>query len=145
MVTLTFRGCVVRLISPLYMETVFPDGAKAPAFFVRDADAYATARAFGYGDDVLRMHREHDIVHTFLAEVHGLPHSPVLRRVAGGSDVPPDARASEEGLVLSFQRYLNTGQADLLLTDLHPDLPALADRFRALVRPIHTACAEWNE
>ena len=129
---LRFTGCTVRMLHDRYMETVYPDGGIVPALFVEDVQARETAAAHGYGTDVVQMHKDHDVAHTFLAEVCGQPYSKVLRHVAGGLTVPDDERTAEEGLVLAFQRYVQTGAADPLLAILPGELSELAARFRAL-------------
>ena len=105
-----FARCVFRVWSPDYCETVFPDGAIAPALFAYTPHMSATALALGYGSHVRRMHQHHDLAHTFLAEARGLPFSPVLRHAAHGTHVPDHQRAEEEALVMAFQAFLNDGR-----------------------------------
>lgn len=110
----------VRVWRPDYLETVWPDGRVCPALFVDDAQARAHAAEWGYGDDVQRMHLEHELTHTLLAQANGLPWSPVLYHVAGGPHVPTPTRAEEEGRVVAVQRISN-------------QLAAIVQRYREAV------------
>lgn len=130
-----FQHCQVYVYGDDYLETVFEDGCLCPALFQYDDGSKALAAQLGYGDNVRAMHRHHDLAHTFLAEAQGHPYSHVLRRVANGPDVPPEERAAEEGLVLAFQRYLNTGESDPILQKL-PNVDALVEQFRAKLRGV---------
>jgi hypothetical protein len=61
------------------------------------------------------MCREHEVLHTWLCELFGLPYSPTLWAVAheNAEGCAPDwAQAQEESLVLSFQAYLNDSAAE---------------------------------
>jgi hypothetical protein len=92
-----------------YLETVFPDGTRVPAA-PQDTDQYrATAAALGYGDDIWRLCREHEIAHTTLMQSLGLRYSPTLWAVAHGErgKIPnsPGEMAAEEKLVLAYQEW----------------------------------------
>lgn len=105
--TIEFRGCAVRVFpDSRYCDTTFPDGTSVPATPTND-DWYRTvARDLGYGEDTWRMCREHEILHTWLAERAGLPHSPTLWDVAHGRPAS-DAHYNEESAVLALQRDVN--------------------------------------
>jgi hypothetical protein len=126
------------LVSPEYVETQFPDGTLVPAV-PEDTDAYrATARSLGYGADTARMNREHDPLHSWLAEKLGLPHSPVLWAVAHGTLAQGDFGA-EEALTLAFQRLLNHGTPEPALRPLEQvghDLDQLYQEATALLREV---------
>jgi glycerophosphoryl diester phosphodiesterase len=62
------------------------------------------------------MTRDHDLLHTVLAEAHGLPTSPTLHAVARGHQVHPLQADIEERSVLLMQRLLNAGVAGVLPT-----------------------------
>jgi hypothetical protein len=99
----------VRLWEADYLETVWPDGRSCPAVFVDDDHARRHAHEWGYGADVRRMHFEHELTHTLLAQESPaqLPWSPVLHHVAGGPYVEDGERAREEGHVVTVQRVIN--------------------------------------
>src|SRR5947209_2625946 len=80
--TLTFKNCVVRLEESGFTETVFPDGTRVPAYPTGCPDQLKMAKALGYDADLARMCREHEVLHTWLCELFGLPYSPTLWAVA---------------------------------------------------------------
>lgn len=110
-------GAVTVLrVSAVYLETRFAGGLVAPAYLVVDTQALTSAMELGYvsvfrGDsrtEVVRMHVEHELAHTFLSQrLYGLPHSPTLLHVAGGPKAADADRAAEEATVWSFQRQAN--------------------------------------
>ena len=74
----------------------------------------AQARTLGYGEDTEALSREHELLHTFLMEAVGFGSSPTLWAVAHGQQgavAPIWAQEEEETRVLSFQAYLNCGEA----------------------------------
>lgn len=103
-------GVKVRIFEDAhYLETVLRDGATVPAA-PHDTDEYrATAAALGYGDDVWRLCREHEVAHTTLMQRLGLQYSPTLWAVAHGAHgrIPesPGEMAAEEKLVLAYQEW----------------------------------------
>ena len=104
----TLGRVLVRVWEPDYMETCFPGGLTCPALFVDDAQARTNAESWGYQpDEVWRMHLEHELTHTLLAQASGRPWSPVLYHVAGGWFVEDDKRAQEEAQVVAVQQTLN--------------------------------------
>ena len=109
-----FQNCIVRADEARgYTETVFPDGCKVPAYPVGGPGQRGTAAALGYGGDLAAMCREHEILHTWLCEQFGLPHSPTLWAVAHGHGpgcAPVWAQHGEEELVLGFQAFLNEAE-----------------------------------
>ena len=113
---LTFKNCVVRAhLSVGYTETIFRDGSIVPAYPTGDDEQLKTSQELGYGADVAAMCREHEILHTWLCEQFGLPHSPTLWAVAHGQPAdaaPVWAQQQEETLVLAFQAMLNGRPAD---------------------------------
>ena len=90
-----------------YVETRFADGTKVGSTPNRDAHSLRTAQRLGYGDDTWAMSRDHEIAHTWLAHLDGLPWSPTMWRLAHpyDPDLPDDDDvAEEETRVLEFQR-----------------------------------------
>jgi hypothetical protein len=109
--TYTFKHCWVHA-SHGYTETVFHDGRSVTAA-PEDSDEYrAKAARYGYGDDIHAMSREHEILHTFLAEKLALGSSPTLWALAHPDHdgiAPEWAQMGEESYVLAFQSYVNGG------------------------------------
>lgn len=107
--TLTFRSCWVH-VSQGYTETVYHDGTRVTAV-AEDSEQYREkAKRYGYGEDVAALSREHEILHTFLAERLWGIGSPALWAVAHGQQgevAPIWAQEEEEAQVLAFQAYLN--------------------------------------
>lgn len=97
------------------VATTLPDGSViegAP----HDTDAYrATARAQGYGDDVARMNRCHELGHSLVAHVLGLSTSPIFRRLAAGLTYETELTRAEEDAVLTLERFANALGVDLEL------------------------------
>lgn len=120
--------------------TTLPDGQRIIAA-PEDNDAYrATAGRLGYGDDVLRMCREHEAAHAALAAWLLLPESPTLRVVAG-EEGPSDLTGAEERLVLALQDFANRAGVDLLdvFARRHgPDRAASGGGARTLPNPTTT-------
>lgn len=114
-----FRHCEVRThLDRAYTVTLFPDGTQVPAAPNGDPEQAQTAQRLGYGEDVSAMCREHELLHTWLAERFDLPHSPTLWAVAheqGEGCIPIPAQHQEEALVLVFQAYLNGRPAEAAL------------------------------
>ena len=74
--------------------------------------------------DTAALSREHEILHTFLAEALGYGSSPTLWAVAHGQEgnvAPVWEQEEEEEGVLAFQTYLNGGP-------LSPPLERLVER-----------------
>ena len=130
-----FSSCYVRYFPATHFtETIFPDGASVPAA-PTSTDYYCDmAHRLGYGSDLAACSREHEILHTFLAEAQGLPYSDVMWAIAHGTEgeIPLWQRECEEGVVMDFQRYLNGTDPHLL--DLPDSLFALRDQALQLLR-----------
>ena len=137
--TLQFQHCWVNCV-PGYTETCYHDGTKVTAT-PEDSEQYrANAALFGYGSDTAALSREHEILHTFLAEKLGFGTSPTLWAVAHGQtgDVAPIwEQEEEEGWTLAFQTFLHGGPpTDGLqrLTDAGLDPAALREEALELLR-----------
>src|SRR5690348_2647013 len=99
--TLWFKNCLVRLEESGFTETMFADGTRVPAYPSGLAEQTEMSRRLGYGGDVKRMCREHEVLHTWLCELFGLPYSPTLWAVAHGQSdgcAPVWAQQEEEAL-----------------------------------------------
>lgn len=102
-----FKNCRADIYEHArYMETVFADGTKVPAQANDDAESVARAKALGY-DDTWPMSKDHELLHTQLAEAEGLPYSPVLHAVAHNIDLPAEVIHREECVVLFVQAHVN--------------------------------------
>lgn len=96
--------------------TRFADGLSIDGAPDGSAEQLRTCRELGYGDDVERMNRHHDIAHSLIAAWLGLPHSPTLRAAAEGTVWP--MWPVEEDAVKAIQRLALCAGVDLeKLTD----------------------------
>ena len=137
--TLQFRHCWVN--STLgYTETCYHDGTRVTAT-PEDSNPYrANAAALGYGADTASLSRDHEILHTFLAEALGFGTSPTLWAVAHnfeGAVAPVWEQEEEETWTLAFQSYLRGGpktEGLQRLTDAGLSIEALRDEARRLLR-----------
>lgn len=104
---------VMVQIWPDAVVTILPDGQQIFAM-AQDTDEYrATAERLGYGEDTCRMSRDHELTHSALAALLGLPESPTLGRVARGEG-DSTLTGLEENAVLAIQAFANAAGIDLL-------------------------------
>jgi 8-oxo-dGTP pyrophosphatase MutT (NUDIX family) len=101
---LRLGSCVVRVAPNRVTTTLLPglhvDGEP------HDTAAYReTAERLGYGDDVARLNRCHEVGHTLVAALLGLDASPVFERVARGIYEPTPVTEAEEAAVTALERY----------------------------------------
>jgi hypothetical protein len=130
-----FCSCYVRYFPAThYTETIYPDGTHVPAAPTYTEYYRNMASQLGYGDDLPACCREHEILHTFLAEAQGLSHSDLMWAIAHGTEdeIPLWQRVCEERVVMDFQRYLNG--ADPQTLDLPAPLFDLRERAVQLLR-----------
>lgn len=108
--TLTFKHCWVHC-GLEFTQTVFHDGTRVTASPERIDEYRAKAARYGYGNELGALSREHEILHTFLAEALGYGSSPTLWAVAHDQTnvAPIWEQEEEETWVLAFQNYLNGG------------------------------------
>ena len=137
--TLQFQHCWVNCV-PGYTETCYHDGTKVTAT-PEDSDQYrANTALFGYGSDTGGLSREHEILHTFLAEKLGLGSSPTLWAVAHGQTGDVAAiweQEEEETWTLAFQTFLHGGppaEGLARLTEAGLDVAALREEALRLLR-----------
>ncbi len=90
------------VVGPNWCATILPTGQVVRAR--PNAESPRMAHELGYGDDVDALTREHDVIHSELAAMVGLPHSLGLAQVAG---LPVNAMLAnlEEAAVLAVQRF----------------------------------------
>lgn len=111
MTELELRFSVFR-VHPDRVETVFPDGRIANATRADTPENRETAVDLGYTDGpegVFAALREHELLHSLLADWSLDRPSPVLRHYAGAERVPYLDRLHEEAGVLAMQLLINTG------------------------------------
>jgi hypothetical protein len=93
-----------------YTITRLPEG-DIPAW-PEDSEAYRQrARDLGYGDDVFKMFRDHELGHAIYAWLKGMPCSPVMLGLATGKHSA--TWREEEGAVLELQRWSRSFGVDL--------------------------------
>ena len=137
--TLEFRHCWVNCTLG-YTETCYHDGTRVTAT-PEDSDAYrANASALGYGTDTAALSRDHEILHTFLAEALGYGSSPTLWAVAHNFEAqtaPVWEQEEEEAWTLAFQSFLRGGpkiEGLQRLTEAGLDVETLRDDAWRLLR-----------
>lgn len=110
--------CVIRVWpETMFVETVWPDGAKVPAAPNFDDASCALAAELGY-KDTWAMSLAHETLHTWLAVQAGLPFfSPTLWYVAHQLKPPRGLAPTEEARVLAFQAALNGRDRDRAALD----------------------------
>lgn len=111
---LLLGGCIVHLHGDR-VRTVLPSGhviASTP-FAHASSNLKADAQAAGYGDDVARFIRTHEVAHSLLAHWMGEVMSSSFARLANGK---PDWAADrvEEVALMSLERYANARGIDLI-------------------------------
>lgn len=93
--------------------TTFDDGAEVVAGPSSDEENVARAVSLGYGDDLWRMTKEHEIIHRLLAEAEGRDQSIALWYAAHPDYEMDDCDRflahREECVVMLIQRLLNEG------------------------------------
>ncbi|HEX8462980.1 MAG TPA: hypothetical protein VF627_00050 [Abditibacterium sp.] len=121
--TYTFPACWLHVDEEgRFLHTAFPDGTVLESVPDLDKDG-PTARAYGYGDDIRRLWREHDLLHHLVGTLFGHGLSPTIWSVAHENH--PDAlprwiQLGEEEFVGHIHRWLN-------LDERHPALGCLDD------------------
>jgi hypothetical protein len=105
-------GGVTVAIHDGWTLTRFADGAELHALHAVQPGQSKTAKALGY-PSAAALNREHDLAHSMLARLLGLPHSPTLRDAAAGKPAT-DLHAAEEEAVLAIQRFARALGIDLV-------------------------------
>lgn len=98
-----FSNGTRALVGPSWVVTTLPGGQEVHAH--PDAASAPMALRLGYAGDVEALTRDHDLIHSWLADELGLPQSISLAQTAG-LDVPGDLAGLEEDAVLAVQRYI---------------------------------------
>lgn len=138
MIVHRFARCEIRIFPESeYVETVWPDGARAGA--TRECSEMGNAdyaRHLGYPDCWTAL-VTHEAAHTLLSQKIGLPYSPTLHAVAhqyGPGTAPYEAQLAEEAVVLQLQRFARTGAVGWALRhrEVRPHFSRWARDLRAL-------------
>jgi hypothetical protein len=104
--TIRLGETTIELREDGMVTTKFPEGVEVRAFPIPDAYQVANAKRLGYGLDIARSTREHEVVHTLLARWLGQPRSPTLAGVA--TDRVWQYWGIEEAAVLAVQALCAT-------------------------------------
>lgn len=94
-----------------YTVTRFPDGCEVHARHDQQPGQDRLARSLGYAR-AQDMNIHHDLAHTLLSTMLGLPHSITLRGVADNNHWP--GHHLEEAAVLALQAFANAAGIDLV-------------------------------
>lgn len=113
MIILHLAQCTVA-VTPLHVATTLPDGSTVYGEPHDTAEYRHTAVNHGYGLDIARMNRTHELTHTMLAHWLGLPASPVFERISAGLTEATDMTALEETAVLAIEAFANHMGVDLV-------------------------------
>lgn len=96
-----------------HVATTFPDGKVATGVAQFEDEDEARARGLGYEgtrpDVCWSMHRDHDLLHTIVAQAAGWPYSMVLWASAHAVEHPAGFGNAEERMVFLVTRALNLG------------------------------------
>lgn len=86
--------------------TTLKDGRRVVAEPERTPDYSARARRLGYGNSILSMCQEHELLHALFGELVTRSGSPVMYALAG-DDIPRRIQGDEERLVIDLQAWIN--------------------------------------
>lgn len=95
--------------------STFDDGssyAAEPAW--NDPHYTVIAHRCGYGDDLLRYCREHELFHHIAGEEFYGGISPVIWALAHGGEVDPKRAAAEEATVTLIQRWVRAAEEPII-------------------------------
>lgn len=113
MKTLKFGDNAVNIHDD-HVDVVLPDGAVVPAVPHITPEYYSTTSHLGYGEDIMALCVNHEIVHTALCHWLGLKESPTMRSVASFNSQSTSITGSEEDAVMAIQRFANLMGVDLV-------------------------------
>jgi hypothetical protein len=88
------------------VRTTLPGGAVVTAIPRGDAEQARTAQELGYGAEVAAMTRDHDPLHSVLADWLGMPCSEALLVAAGDNSTDPMLAELEERAVIALQALM---------------------------------------
>lgn len=108
-------GAAVVTVGPSWTVTRYPDRSSVHAHPGSTPEDHARAHVLGY-PDLAGMTRDHDLLHTLIAQARGHAHSPTLWGVAHQQPAPAPVVDDEERLVLLVQRLCQVG-IDAVLRD----------------------------
>lgn len=111
--TLHLAGCTIE-VTPGSVRTQLPGRGEVTGMPHYTASYRRTARDHGYGSDVARLNRTHEVCHNLIAHILRLPCSPVFRRVASGDHESDNLTRAEEEAVLALEKFANIIGVDLI-------------------------------
>lgn len=94
--------------------TTYADGTSYAAHPHDTHHYHVVAHRLGYGDDILRYAREHEVCHHIVSEWIGGHTSKVLWPLAHGRDPDPAEAVYEEALTMTFQRWLRANEQPII-------------------------------
>jgi hypothetical protein len=106
--------------------TRYDDGSSYAAHPHDTHHYHVIAHRCGYGDDILRYAREHEVCHHIVSEWIGGYTSKVLWPLAHGRDPDPVEAIMEEAMAMTFQRWLRANERPIIGGVLWDDLKARA-------------------
>lgn len=108
-------------------RTVFPDGTETVAHPHPEEHHYhVISHRCGYGSDVMKYCREHELAHAFLAQEFRSSPSYVLQSIAQGNRPRSGRAILEEMAVQMFQRWCRANERPIIA---NCDWDALKDKF----------------
>ncbi len=120
-ITYTFPACWLHVDEVgTFLHTAFPDGARLESV-IDDTKDVRTARLYGYGDDVWRLWREHDLLHHAIGTLFGHGCSPTIWAVAH----PGEPRALERWIQRDEERFIGLVHRWLNVGEWNPELGVL--------------------
>lgn len=94
--------------------SVYADGASFGALPHDTHHYHVIAHRCGYGDDILRYCREHEVCHHVVGEFFYGGRSPILWALAHDEPVEPAAAALEEAMTMAVQRWVRAAERPII-------------------------------
>lgn len=138
-ITYTFPRCWVHIDEEAsFLHTAFDSGRILESVIVPEEDLI-TAQNYGYGDNIWRLWREHDVLHHSIGTLFGHGLSPTIWAMAhmdSPEALPLWARQEEEVFIAHIHRWLNCNVWDDNLSALGNfglSFEAMQNRLRAIL------------
>lgn len=138
-------GDALVTVGPSWVVTRYDDGTEVHAHPNGRDEDLARAAELGYpGDD--EMTRDHDMLHSLIAEARGWPHSRVLWALAH-NEPSPDCADDEEALALFVAKFANERVQEALaeahdaldVIGVKPNRGSLVERIGSLFEQLKQA------